>query len=97
VWEGDGPPRDFRDIKDGTSQTIVLIDAPDDAAISWMNPEPWVLSDKDPMSDVFGDRETATVLLLDGSAQVLSKDDMDNEKLKAMLTIDGGESIKSFR
>ncbi len=56
LWEGDGAPKTFRDIHDGTSNTIGVIDAPLSAAIEWANPEPWVLSEDDPMSDVFGDR-----------------------------------------
>jgi hypothetical protein len=94
VWHGDGPPKDFRDIKDGTSFTIAAIDAPESAAIEWANPQPWVLSVDDPMSDVFGDRDSATVVMLDGAALVLRKSEMTNEKLKAMLTIDGGETIE---
>jgi hypothetical protein len=93
LWHGQGPPKDFRDVKDGTSNTIAAINAPEHAAIEWANPQPWVLSVDDPMSDVFGDRVTATVVLLDGAALVLKKSEMTNDKLKAMLTIDGGESI----
>ena len=64
------------------------------AAIEWANPQPWVLSEDDPMSDVFGDRETAAVVFLDGAGRVLKKSEMTNDKLKAMLTIDGGEAIE---
>lgn len=94
VWDGDGPPKDFRDVRDGSSRTIAAIDAPVDAAVEWANPKPWILSEDDPMSDVFGDRESATVVLLDGAALVLRKSEMTNAKLKAMLTIDGGELIE---
>ena len=94
AWHGDGPPKVFRDLKDGTSNTIAAIDAPESAAIEWMNPQPWVLSVDDPMSDVFGGRESATVVLFDGATMVLRKSDFNNDKLKAMLTIDGGETIE---
>jgi len=94
LWEGDGPPRKFRNITDGLSNTIAVIDAPDSAATAWANPEPWVISDENPVSDVFGDRETATALMLDGSVRNLTKSRMTNEKLKAMLTIAGGEEIE---
>jgi hypothetical protein len=92
VWDGAGPPKDFREVTDGTSNTIAAIDAPDKAAIEWANPDPWVLSAEDPRSDVFGDRDAATVLMLDGSVLVLQKAETSNEQLRAMLTIAGGES-----
>jgi hypothetical protein len=94
LWHGEGPPKKLKDVTDGTAMTIAAIDAPESAAIEWSNPQPWVLSAEDPMSDVFGDRETAVVLLLDGAALALQKSEMTNEKLKAMLTIAGGETIE---
>ncbi len=94
IWHGDGPPKTFSDVKDGTSNTIAVIHVPENAAIEWSNPEPWVLSVDDPMSDVFGDRETASVVLLDGAALVLKKSNMTNEKLIAMLTCDSGEVVE---
>ena len=94
LWEGDGPPRQFRNITDGLSNTIAVIDATDSAATAWANPEPWLISAKDPMSDIFGDRETVAALILDGSVVTLKKSEMTNEKLKAMLTFAGGEQVE---
>ncbi len=93
LWHGDGPPKTFQDVNDGLSNTIALIHAPESAAIEWANPEPWVISTDDPMGDVFRDRESAVVMLLDGSARVLKKAEMTKEKLHALLTIDGRETI----
>ncbi len=94
LWDGEGDPKTFQDVIDGTSRTIAAIHAPADAAVEWSNPEPWVLSIEDPASTVFGDRDRVTVLLLDGSARVFTKDQLDNEKLKAMLTYAGREAFK---
>ncbi len=94
IWHGDGPPKTLSDVKDGTSNTIAVIHAPENAAVEWSNPQPWVLSVDDPMSDVFGERETATVVLLDGAALVLKKSDMTNKKLIAMLTCDKGDVVE---
>lgn len=94
LWHGDGPPRTLRDVTDGTSNTIAAIHCPRDTAIEWSNPDPWQLSEADPVSDVFGDRDTACALLLDGSAIVLEKAEMTREKLIAMLTISGGELVE---
>lgn len=93
IWHGQGPPKKFSDVKDGTSNTIAVIHAPENAAIEWSNPEPWVLSVDDPMSDVFGDRENVSVVLLDGAALQLKKSDMTNKKLIAMLTCDNRDAV----
>ena len=92
-WQGDGPPRTIRDIRDGTSNTIAALLAPESAAVDWMSPEPWVLSEDDPISDVFGDQEVVNALFFDGSVRTFSKEDLDNKKLKALLTFAGGEAI----
>ena len=94
LWYGDGPPKDFRDVIDGTSNTIAVIDAPEAAAIEWANPQPWIISADDPAADVFGDRDRVTVLMLDGSVRVFTREELDNDKLKAMLTIGGKELIQ---
>ncbi len=94
LWEGEGAPRKFADITDGTSNTIALIDAPRSAAIEWADPTPWVISKDDPMKDVFGDRESVTCLFLDGSVRRFTKGELTNEKLGAMLTIAGGEVVE---
>lgn len=89
LWHGDGPPRSFRDVIDGTSNTIAVIEAPDDAATEWANPDSWVLTEDKLMEDVFGNRDEVLVMMLDGSARALKKADMTADKLKAMLTIAG--------
>ncbi len=83
----------FGDIRDGTSNTILAIHAPDSAAISWADPSPWKISENNPMRDIFGDRDEIIVAMMDGSTQKLQKSEMTNEKLKAMLTIQGGEVV----
>lgn len=94
LWHGDGPPRKFRDVIDGTSNTIAAIYAPADAAVEWANPEPWVLDEDDPISSVFGDRDIVMALMLDGSVLTFSRKDLDNAKLKAYLTFAGKELIE---
>jgi hypothetical protein len=93
LWQGNGPPKQSRDITDGTSNTIAVIDAPKSAATAWANPEPWIISAEDPMSDIFGDRETFTALFLDGSVRTFKKSEMTNERLRAMFTIAAGDEI----
>lgn len=91
LWHGDGPPKTFKDITDNRSGTILLVDAPPDASIHWADPSPWIISETNPMKDLFGDRDAARVLLADGSVLLLKRSETDNDKLKAMLTIAGGD------
>ncbi len=92
IWD-DGGGKSFRDVIDGTSNTILAIQVPDGSTISWADPKPWEISESDPMRDVFGDRDEVVVAMADGSSRVLKRAEMTNEKLKAMLTIAGGEVI----
>jgi hypothetical protein len=94
LWHGDGPPKSFRDVIDGTANTIAAIHAPAAAAVNWADPQPWVLSEDDPAADVFGDRNEVAILFLDGSARVFTRQDLDNKKLKAMLTCAGREVME---
>ncbi|MGB7344101.1 MAG: DUF1559 domain-containing protein [Pirellulaceae bacterium] len=94
LWHGDGPPKKFADVNDGLSNTIALIYAPQDAATPWTSPEPWIISEDDPMKDVFGDQDSTIMARLDGSVHFVKKSEMTNEKLKALLTIAGGEVIE---
>ncbi|QDV41893.1 hypothetical protein Enr13x_17360 [Stieleria neptunia] len=91
LWHGDGPPKRRDDITDGAANTILLIEAPDDASIHWVDPTPWVISEDDPVEDVFGDRDDARVLLADGSVLLIKRAEIDQQKLKAMLTIAAGD------
>lgn len=93
AWDGDGPPKSFYDITDGMANTIAVIHAPAEAAVSWTDPAQWLISPDDPLQDVFGDRDQVVVLLFDGSVRVLQRDEIDNEKLSALLTIAGGEQV----
>ena len=94
LWDDDDQELGFSDITDGTSNTIFAIHAPPESAISWADPTPWTISKSNPMKDVFGDRDEVIVAMMDGSTRTLKKSEMTNDKLKAMLTIAGGEVVK---
>ncbi|WP_182868501.1 DUF1559 family PulG-like putative transporter [Stieleria mannarensis] len=91
LWHGDGPPKTLQDITDDRSQTILLVEAAREDAIHWADPTPWVISETNPMEDLFAGREAMRVLLADGSVLLLKRSDVDNAKLKAMLTIAAGD------
>ena len=93
LWHGDGPPKTFRDVTDGLSNTIAMIHVPDAAATEWTRPAEWEIDAEDPLSDVFGDREEILVMMLDGAVTTIAKPEMTNEKLKALLTFAGAEPV----
>ena len=94
LWDDKNADSGFANITDGTSNTIFAIEAPPEDATSWADPTPWTISPSNPMRDVFGDRDEVVVAMMDGSTRKLKKADMTNEKLKAMLTISGGEVVR---
>lgn len=93
IWD-EGGGKTFHDITDGSSNTIFSIHMTDDSNVSWADPMPWEISESNPMRDIFGDRDEVTVGMTDGSVRLLKRREMTNEKLKALLTIAGGEVIE---
>lgn len=90
-------PRSRGDIKDEPGQTLLLVEAPQDRAVHWMEP-----SDLDAAaflgitdrSDLSHDG-LVNVIFADGSGQPLSTE-TPAEKRRALLTIAGGEKVKDF-
>jgi prepilin-type processing-associated H-X9-DG protein len=80
------------DIRDGTSNTIMFINADAESAVEWTKPEVFYVDD-----DVIP-RILATepiIALGDGSVHIF-KSDFPLEKFKAMLTIAGGEVVQNM-
>jgi len=78
---------------DGSTRSIMLIEAPEAHAIEWANPEPWILDRNNLIQSVFGDRQKVTVGMCDGSVHVLQREKMTEEGLKGLLTRSGGEVV----
>jgi prepilin-type processing-associated H-X9-DG protein len=87
----------FRDIKDGTSNTIMLAES-HASGIHWMEPRDMTTDDIGfgVNSRAGGIQSShpgmANVLMADGSVRAIS-DTTDPELLKAMTTIDGNEPV----
>jgi prepilin-type processing-associated H-X9-DG protein len=106
----DGPtPRRTGDIADGLSGTILVAEAAK-AGIPWMEPrdldaEKMEFCINATSNNLMQDaREIsgrhhggANVLFCDGSVQILSSQSLDANDLKALTTIDGGETVPAWK
>ncbi len=84
----------FKEINDGTSNTIMFVEVVPERAVVWTKPEDWQVDLDHPWKGVRrDDRDWFTTGFCDGSAQVFDFS-MPAEKLRALLTRDGGEVIE---
>jgi Protein of unknown function (DUF1559) len=83
----------FRDIPDGTSNTIILVEVPPERAVVWTKPEDWDVDLASPPQGIERtDRDYFTAGWCDGRASVIPFD-VDRNKLRAVLTRAGGEVV----
>jgi prepilin-type processing-associated H-X9-DG protein len=85
--------RSIREIRDGTSNTIMLLEADDEKAVPWTKPEDWTFNAKKPLAGLGnahpGGFNTA---FADGSVHFISAE-IDGALFEALLTIAGGEPV----
>lgn len=80
-------------IRDGTSNTIMIVEANDDNAVTWTKPEDYRPNKKDPAAPlVRQDLKGFHAALADGSVRTVSRD-IAVDVLWSLLTADGGELI----
>ncbi|MBC8355504.1 MAG: DUF1559 domain-containing protein [Planctomycetes bacterium] len=98
VWPGNGPT-EFRDIIDGSSNTIVIVES-HESRIKWTEPRDltfdtmeWQINGEAPLSQISSKHPGGVnVALADGSVRFISET-MDPEFLRALITAQGGEAI----
>ena len=81
----------LQDITDGSSNTIAVVNAPQDKAVPWTKPEDLQVDKDDPVTSLFGDRPTIQLGLFDGSIKTIERSKVTSESLLAFLTHQGGE------
>ncbi len=85
----------MKQITDGTSNTIAIVQVNDDRAITWTKPDDWEFDAKNPMKGLAGSMHPGTshAGLADGYIHAISKD-IDPDVFKKLLTIAGGEEVE---
>lgn len=83
----------FRDITDGSSNTLAIVEASPENAVIWTKPEDVTVDLKKVFVSLFGDNaEKGLVTMLDGSARKISNQ-TTNETWEQLLSLDGGEIL----
>ncbi|MBN1854051.1 MAG: DUF1559 domain-containing protein, partial [Pirellulales bacterium] len=83
----------FHDIRDGTSNTIMIVEVPDESAMIWTKPGDFAPDKKDPSRGLIGMHSYGFLAgYADGLVLIIAKD-MDPGILKAMFTKSGGEAV----
>lgn len=103
MFEGDGKTQGtiplgtmFREIRDGLSNTLMVVEAHPDAAVIWTKPDDLVIDFKNPLKSLSGSVQKGFPALFgDGSVRFIS-DSIDADVMKALLTINGGEPVNDF-
>jgi hypothetical protein len=92
IWDDPKGIKIF-EIADGTSNTIVLVEADDERSVIWSKPEDITIDVKNPFNGLLGHyTDGIHIAMADGSVRFMKKN-VDPKTLWAMFTRDGGEVI----
>jgi hypothetical protein len=87
----------FSDIKDGLSNTAMVVEVSDDQAVVWTKPDDFEPDAENPLKGVVGLRRGKFLMLFgDASVQALSES-LDKETVRAIYTRAGGEVVDFSR
>src|SRR5271157_1002785 len=82
-------------ITDGTSNTIFVVDAGNERAVTWTKPDDWDVDPRLDLKGIFGHHPGGTPFsFADGSVRFI-KETVDPKTLEMLITRDGGEVISS--
>jgi hypothetical protein len=85
------------DIKDGTSNTIMVVETADEKAVPWTKPDDFECDEQDPIKGLVGlQSDGFLAALADGSVRLISAA-IDKETLQALFTRNGGEVIDNSK
>lgn len=85
----------MRDVKDGSSNTLLAVEVGPDKAVIWTKPDDLPISPTSPRSALGQLGAKFMALFYDGSVQSL-KSTIDDKTLMSLITIGGGEMVEVF-
>lgn len=86
----------LREIKDGATNTVMVVEVADEAAVTWTAPDDFPLDEKDPMKNLVGLRRDGFLAgMADGSVRFISSKVTAETVLMLFLRNDG-KAIPSF-
>ena len=84
----------FQEITDGTSNTIMIVEAADEAAVIWTKPDDLPFDPDNPLASLKSARPQGfQASLADGSVHFIA-DSVNVDRLKALFTAKGGEAVQ---
>ena len=89
----EGVPLKIRDVRDGVSKTIVFIEVVPERSVVWTKPEDWNVNLAHPLEGVKRTERSGFVAAFCDAHVRYITNDIDAQKLLAMLTRAGGESV----
>lgn len=84
----------FRDIVDGTSNTLLVVEAPAESAVVWTKPDDLPFDPDEPRAGVTGARRGGFLALLCDGAVAFLSDDITDEMIRDMSIRNDGNAVK---
>jgi hypothetical protein len=85
--------RKLTDFTDGTSNTILVVEASPERAVEWTKPDDLPFDEGDPAAGLFGQRDAGFLAAFADGAVKFIPQSVDKNVLRGLFTINGGEKI----
>ncbi|HLA83781.1 MAG TPA: DUF1559 domain-containing protein [Thermoguttaceae bacterium] len=83
----------LNEITDGTSNTIMVVEVPDDRAVIWTRPDDFEYNEQDPLAGLIGPQEDGFLAIIGNGSVCSFPWSIKETTLKALFTRNRGETI----